>query len=84
MKGFLEVVDLAKDLYYVVCFEHKSLLITILLWFFALFYVSFTSLSILVLTQQQFREIYGSHSLDKDGAQTRQVPQIEFFMIKFK
>ena len=36
------------------------------------------------MNQLQFRQTFGSHSLDKDGLHERQVSQLQFIKIKLK
>lgn len=51
-------MDISKDLFYAIKFEHNSLTVTILLWIFSLFLVVYTTITILLMNQKQFYDEY--------------------------
>lgn len=63
VRSAAELIDFLKDVQYSIIVMHQSLAITMLLWFFALFAVTYTAVSILIMTRRQYMNIYGINDM---------------------
>lgn len=59
---FCRVLDLCKDIYYAVVFEHNRFAITFMLWIFSLFGMVYGTIVILVMSQKQLFDMYENSS----------------------
>lgn len=62
-RSITEIIDLIKDVFYAVSVDHASQVITVMLWFFSLFAIIFSSILILLMTQKQYIDAYGIDDL---------------------
>ena len=78
----LEIVDLVKDLFYVITINHQNQVVTILLWIFALFVFSFNIIDVAVMTKSQYQDRYGDDDIKE--LEDKEWKNTWFFLYKLK
>jgi len=58
------MLDLVKDVYYCLMFQHNHYLITMGIGVLSIFPMAFTVLAVFLLTKNQYRKIFPSKNLD--------------------
>ena len=77
-----EVVDLIKDVYYCYSVNHTNHILTILLWTFALFAFFYNFVTIMILTQNEYRHKFDQKDLE--GLADGRFKMAKFLKIKMK
>jgi len=69
-RSITEILDFIKDVLYAANGMHKTLVIAILIWIFALFAIVYTAFEIMFLTREFYKEVFGDEDLKELGLES--------------
>ena len=78
----VEMIDFSKDVYYNQAVQHQSAVISFLLWFFALFAVTYKAFGILLMTRWQYENNFGRKDTQQLNDDTGFKYNLKFLGIK--